>query len=256
MPRKIKREFTKKEKRIITAIIAVIVIAVIAAVTVVGLYFGGVFDEKESPFLWTRDADKGYKKHYVTGGVYPGTYAIMTLNDGETDYALEFLLMDNYAPITVENFVTYANEGFYDGTVIHRIVTSTYTFQGGGYTYDAEGGYKTKKATHDAIRGEFASNPTGNYSYNKLSHFAGTISMARTTNKNSATSEFFISWENYPTWDGDYAAFGFLVDNADVQAVKNMALNAKLNSNGQPRKPITITKVEIKDLPEKDGGQE
>ena len=80
--------------------------------------------------------------------------------------------------------------------------------------------------------------------------------MARTTNKNSATSEFFISWENYPTWDGDYAAFGFLVDNADVQAVKNMALNAKLNSNGQPRKPITITKVEIKDLPEKDGGQE
>lgn len=256
MTRTGKKEFTKKEKRIITAIIAVIVAAVIAAVTVVGLYFGGVFDEEETAYLRTRDADKGFKKHYVTGGVYPGTYAIMTINDGTDDYVLEFLLMPEYAPITVNNFILYAEEGFYEGTVIHRIVTSSYTFQGGGYTYDAESGYTAKKATRDAINGEFASNPTGDYSYNKLSHFAGTISMARTTNKNSATSEFFISWENYPTWDGDYAAFGFLVDNADVRTVKKIALAAQTDTNGRPKKPITITKVEIKDLPEKDGGQE
>ena len=254
MARTTKKEFTKKEKRIITAIIAIIVIAVIAAVTVVGLYFGGVFEEEEIATLRTRDADKGFKKHYISGnGVYPGTYAAMTITDGEKEYVLEFLLMEEYAPITVENFIAYAEEGFYDGTVIHRIVTSTYTFQGGGYTYDEEGKYVEKKATRDPIKGEFSSNPTGDYSYNKLSHFAGTISMARTNNKNSATSEVFISWKNYPGWDGDYAAFGFLVDNADVQAVKEIALAAQTNSNDRPNKPITVTKVEIKRLPEKDG---
>lgn len=246
---------TKKQKSIVAAIIAVTVIAVIAGITVLGLYLNGTF-EKEEPQLWTRDADNGFKKHYVTGGTYPGTYAIMTVNDGKDDYFLEFLLMPEYAPITVNNFILYAEEGFYDGTVIHRIVPSTYTFQGGGYTYDDTNGYVEKDATRDAIDGEFQSNPTGDYSYNKLSHFAGTISMARSSNKNSATSQFFISWANYPEWDGDYAAFGFLVDPADVEIVKRLGTETKTDSNGYPKNPITITKVEIKTLPENPNAEE
>lgn len=254
-----KKEITKQQKIIIICLAIVIALAIIAGVVVLSLYLTGTF-EKEQATLKTRDADNGFKKYYVTGGTVEGTYAVMTLNDGEKDYEIEILLLPEYAPKTVNNFIQYAEEEFYDGTVIHRIVPENYTFQGGGYTY-TDGKYNKKPSTHDAIVGEFRNNTSGDYSKNTISHFAGTISMARqgaqsTATKtvkeaayNSATSEFFISWNNAPMWDGDYAAFGFIVDSEDVRAIKTIAENAKLTDE-KPDSPITITQIRIKKLPE------
>ena len=240
-----KKTMSKKTKTLVVMFSVVIALAVVAGIVLISLNAAGVF-EKEKPTLWMRDAANGYKKHYVTGGTLPGTYAVMTVECGEKKVDAEILLMKNYAPITVNNFIAYAEEGFYDGTVIHRIVPETFTFQGGGYVYNEETGkYVSKSATRDAIRGEFASNPTGEYDYNKLSHFAGTISMARTNDKNSATSQFFISYGNYPAWDGDYAAFGFIVDSEDVKAIKEIAESVQLDASGYPKTPVKITKVKI-----------
>lgn len=241
-----KKTISKKEKIIIRILIAVIALGVVAGIVVGALYGAGVF-EKETPTLQVKDAEKGFKKYYVSGGTLPGLYAVMTINDGQKDYDLEILLMKDLAPITVNNFIRYAEDGFYNGTAFHRIVPSTYTFQGGGFTYE-NGTYTQKTATYDAIRGEFASNPTGEYDYNVLSHFAGTISMARANDKNSATSQFFFSWASFPGWDGDYAAFGFLVNKEDVLTLKRLGENAQTNENDQPISPITITKVEIKEI--------
>lgn len=239
-----KKPISKKEKTVIWILSVVIALGVIAGVVLGALYGAGAF-EKETPTLHVKSAENGYKKYYVTGERVPGVYAVMTITDGTETYDLDILLMKDLAPITVNNFIRYAEDGFYDGTAFHRIVPTTYTFQGGGFTYEKETGYKEKKATYDAIRGEFASNPTGEYEYNILSHFAGTISMARTNDKNSATSQFFFSWASYPAWDGDYAAFGFLVDLEDVLVLKRLGENAKTDENDRPISPITITKVEI-----------
>ena len=254
------KKFTKKQKTIVICLVVVIALALVAGVVVVSLYATGAF-EKEGATLHSRDVDNGFKKYFVTGGTYPGTYAVMTLNDGEKDYVIEILLMPEYAPKTVNNFIQYAEEGFYEGTVIHRIVPDTYTFQGGGYTY-ADGKYSKKTATHDAIVGEIKNNTSGNYEKNTISHFAGSISMARqganaSSSKqtkdaayNSATSEFFLSWKNYPSWDGDYAAFGFIVDSEDVQAIKTLGETTEIDESGYPLSALTITKVEIKVVPE------
>lgn len=254
-----KKTFTNKQKIIVICLCVVLALALVAGIVVVSLYATGAF-EKEGAALRVRDADNGFKKYYVTGEGYPGTYAVMTLNDGEKDYEIEILLLAEYAPKTVNNFIQYAEENFYDGTVIHRIVPGTYTFQGGGYVYQ-DSSYTKKVATHDPVVGEFRNNTSGNYSYNTISHFAGSISMARqgaaaSSTKavkesayNSATSEFFISWNNYPTWDGDYAAFGFIVDNEDVRAIKEIAEKAELEDE-RPTSPITVTKVTIKSIPE------
>lgn len=245
-----KQPLTKKNKIIILVLSIVIALGVIAGVVMGILYGVGAF-EKKVPTLHEKDAANGFKRYYVTGGTYPGTYAVMTINDGEKDYEIEILLMKDLAPITVNNFIQYVEEGFYDGTVIHRIVPDTYTFQGGGKTYQ-NGKYVSKSGTHDAIKGEFLKNltaePEDKYAYNILSHFAGTISMARTNNVNSATSEFFISWNNYPAWDGNYAAFGFIVDVEDVLAIKKMGETAQTDEDEQPKSPITITKIEIKEV--------
>lgn len=253
------KSFSKKQKAVVVCLLCVIALALAAGAVVLSLYLTGAF-EKETAALKVRDADNGFKKYYVTGGTYPGTYAVMTLTDGEKEYEIEILLMKDYAPITVNNFIQYVEDGFYDGTVIHRIVPDTYTFQGGGYTYD-NGSYVRKVTTKDAIKGEFRNNTSGKYDYNIISHFAGSISMARqgasaSSTKtvkegayNSATSEFFISWNNYPAWDGDYAAFGFIVDSEDVRAIQAIALNANLEDE-RPETPITVTKMIIKNIPE------
>ena len=114
-------------------------------------------------------------------------------------------LYPDIAPITVENFKKLVSEEFYDGLVFHRVI-SGFMIQGGGYDT------KHKEKDADSIKGEFSSNGVTN----DLKHTRGVISMARTSVKDSASSQFFIMHKDYPSLDGEYAAFGMTVYGLDV----------------------------------------
>ena len=115
-------------------------------------------------------------------------------------------LFADKAPITVKNFLAYTNTGFYNNTVIHR-VDENFVIQGGGYSPDL-----TAKPTLPPIKNE---------SKNGLKNLKGTLSMARYTDPNSATSQFFINLKNNPTLDPNpadagYAVFGKVIEGMDV----------------------------------------
>ncbi|NLB52677.1 MAG: peptidylprolyl isomerase [Syntrophomonadaceae bacterium] len=109
------------------------------------------------------------------------------------------------APNTVNNFISLIKLGFYDGLIFHRVIPG-FMIQGGcpQGTGTGEPGYR--------IKGEF---PRNNFN-NKLKHEKGTISMARSTNPNSAGSQFFIMVEKAPHLDGDYAAFGAVIEGMET----------------------------------------
>ncbi len=122
------------------------------------------------------------------------------------NYGTIYLELDEKsAPITVNNFVKLAEEGFYDGLTFHRIITG-FMIQGGDPLGNGTGG------SDETIKGEFANNKIEN----KLSHIRGAISMARSTDYNSARSQFFIVHEDSTFLDGDYAAFGYVTSGMDV----------------------------------------
>lgn len=138
------------------------------------------------------------------GGGKTYTAVISVENYGEITVELD----GKTAPITVENFVKLAEEGFYDGLTFHRII-SGFMIQGG----DPEGtGYGGSSET---IKGEFAANGVEN----NISHTRGTISMARTMQSNdSASSQFFIVHDDQAAYslDGLYAAFGKVTSGMEV----------------------------------------
>ena len=109
------------------------------------------------------------------------------------------------APITVENFANLVNEGFYNGLTFHRII-SGFMIQGGDPFGNGTGG------SSKTIKGEFASNGVKN----SISHVRGTISMARSSMPNSASSQFFIVHQDSTFLDGQYAAFGTVTSGMEV----------------------------------------
>ncbi len=109
------------------------------------------------------------------------------------------------APITVANFISLAEDGFYDGLTFHRII-SGFMMQGGDPLGNGTGG------SDATITGEFSNNGIEN----DLSHTRGAISMARSTDYNSASSQFFIVQEDSTYLDGDYAVFGYVTDGMDI----------------------------------------
>lgn len=109
------------------------------------------------------------------------------------------------APITVTNFVKLAKEGFYDGLTFHRII-SGFMIQGGDPEGNGTGG------SDETIKGEFSSNGVEN----NISHKRGVISMARSSDPDSASSQFFIMHQDGTYLDGEYAAFGEVTDGMDV----------------------------------------
>ena len=109
------------------------------------------------------------------------------------------------APITVQNFMDLANAGFYDGLTFHRII-SGFMMQGGDPNGNGTGG------SENTIKGEFSSNGVEN----TLSHTRGAISMARSQNPDSASSQFFICHEDSTFLDGQYACFGYVTEGMDV----------------------------------------
>lgn len=141
----------------------------------------------------------------------------------ETDYVQieienkAYIVVELYpdtAPITVANFKKLVREDFYNGTIFHRVIKG-FMIQGGDPEGTGLGGSKEK------IKGEFSSNGVKN----DLKHTRGVISMARTQDPNSASSQFFIMHAAAPHLDGDYAAFGKVVAGLEtVDAIANLAV--------------------------------
>ncbi len=119
---------------------------------------------------------------------------------------VKVLLDRTTAPITVDNFVKLVNEKFYDGLTFHRVMES-FMIQGGDPKADGTGG------SSETIKGEFESN---GYKDNDISHIRGVISMARSDDKDSASSQFFICNTDSTFLDGNYAAFGYVVEGLRV----------------------------------------
>ncbi len=115
-------------------------------------------------------------------------------------------LYPDKAPGTVENFLSLVDAGFYTGLIFHRVIRG-FMIQGGGMTADMTG----KRAK--PIRGEFIAN---GYMGNDLKHTRGVISMARTSDPDSASSQFFIMQEDAPHLDAQYAAFGKVTEGMGV----------------------------------------
>ena len=141
------------------------------------------------------------------------------------------------APKTVENFVALANEGFYDGLTFHRIMDG-FMIQGGDPDGDGTGG------SEQTIKGEFNNNGVEN----NLSRTRGAISMARSNDYDSASSQFFIVHEDSTFLDGQYAAFGHVTDGMDVvdaicEAVPVQDNNGTVAAADQP----VITAVTVVD---------
>jgi len=143
------------------------------------------------------------------------------------------------APISSANFLTYVNEGFYNGTIFHRIIPG-FMAQGGGFDVSFE-----QKAVHDSIKNE---------ADNGLTNNRGTLAMARTNDPNSATAQFFINYKdntflnhtgkNASGWG--YAVFAEVIEGMDV--VDAMAKQATGNRGGHqdvPKTDIVIEKAEV-----------
>jgi len=142
------------------------------------------------------------------------------------------------APKTVENFVALAKEGFYDGLTFHRIMDG-FMIQGGDPEGDGSGGSDT------TITGEFSANGFEN----DLSHTRGALSMARSDDYNSASSQFFIVHEDSIYLDGNYAAFGYVTDGMDVvDAICEAAVPTDNNGSIPPEDQPVITSIEIIEL--------
>lgn len=136
-------------------------------------------------------------------------------------------LYPEVAPITVANFLKLVNENYYENSSFHRIIKG----------FMIQGGSNLQKA--DSIKGEFASNGVEN----PLRHERGVISMARTMIKDSASSQFFIMHHDSPHLDGEYAAFGKVIEGLDV--VDRIA-NEKTSFDDQPLNKVVIETIVIK----------
>ena len=151
----------------------------------------------------------------------------------ENGGVIELELYPHIAPITVENFVSLAGSGFYDGLIFHRVI-SGFMIQGGDPLGNGMGG------SDKNIKGEFAANGVAN----SLSHKRGVISMARSQNFNSASSQFFIMHADGEFLDGQYAAFGKVT--SGIETVDAIA-EVPTDRNDRPYEEQKIKTIEIID---------
>lgn len=156
----------------------------------------------------------------------------MVVIEMENGGIMEIELYPDKAPVTVKNFEKLVNSGFYNGLGFHRIIEG-FMIQGGDPKGNGTGG----PGWH--IKGEFASNGVKN----DLKHTRGVISMARSADPNSAGSQFFIMHDDAPHLDGQYAAFGKLVNGYDVL---DEIATTRTGFRDEPRVPQIMKKVYIK----------
>ena len=154
------------------------------------------------------------------------------------DSKMTFELYPEYAPETVVNFISLAKSGFFDGLKFHRII-SGFMIQGGDPEGTGMGG------SDKNIKGEFSSN---GFKQNTLKHTKGVISMARSGDPNSASSQFFIMHGDSPGLDGDYAAFGKMTEGEktlDVLAATKVGLDLSGRELSRPLEDVVIKKVNV-----------
>jgi peptidyl-prolyl cis-trans isomerase B (cyclophilin B) len=145
------------------------------------------------------------------------------------------------APVSVENFISYANAGHYDGTIFHRVIKG-FMIQGGGLTADMQ-----EKPT---------GTPIVNEANNKLKNKVGSVAMARTSEIDSATAQFFINTENNKDLDHGglnpemygYAVFGQVVDGMNVvYTIEQQATTSVAGYDNVPLEPVVIETVTVLD---------
>lgn len=157
-----------------------------------------------------------------------------------TNYGvIKLNLFADKAPATVENFISYVKDGFYDNTIFHRVING-FMIQGGGFTVDME-----QKETKGQIKNE---------ANNKVPNKKGTVAMARTNDPHSATCQFFINvadndFLNFSSETGSgwgYCVFGEVVEGMDViDEIKKVATGRSGMHADVPVKPVIVEKAEL-----------
>lgn len=142
-------------------------------------------------------------------------------------------LYPEYAPETVDNFINLTEEGFYDGLTFHRIIKG-FMIQGGDPKGNGSGD------SEKTIKGEFANN---GFTQNTLKHTRGVISMARSKNPDSASCQFFIMHADSTHLDGEYAAFGKLIEGEDVL---DKIADTPVDPNPSMPREVSVPKEEVK----------
>ena len=173
---------TKKQRIILTAALIVIVLCAIVAAVVISR------NKEEAPA--------------ATGSMEPTDWVEITVKDYGK---IRAELYGGVAPITVQNFMKLVDSGFYNNLTFHRII-SGFMIQGGDPLGNGTGG------SSETIKGEFSANGVEN----PIAHERGVLSMARSSNPDSASSQFFIMHAAAPHLDGQYAAFGKVISGIEV----------------------------------------
>lgn len=164
----------------------------------------------------------------VVGATEKLPVATITVKDYGT---MEVELYPNIAPNTVNNFISLAKKGYYNGLTFHRIIDK-FMVQGGDPQGNGSGG------PGYSIKGEFSANKIEN----KLLHKIGVLSMARSQDVNSAGSQFFIMTADAPHLDGNYAGFGRVIKGLDVLTKLS---KVKTGANDKPTKDVVIETITI-----------
>ncbi len=231
---------------LIFCIIAILAVAAVLIIGGTGMFMGGGTDSEpatdgtatEAPVSQEPaapqpepidDSVKVYEE-------IPEGHPVATINM-ENGKAIKIELYPEYAPQTVANFVALAESGFYDGLTFHRVVEG-FMAQGGDPQGTGMGG------SDKNIVGEFAQN---GFADNTLSHTRGVISMARSQAANSASSQFFICYDDASFLDGSYAAFGKVVEgmeNVDAFLEVERSMN-EMGEEATPVEPIVMKSVTV-----------
>lgn len=167
----------------------------------------------------------------ISGAFAANPQILMKTSMGE----IKLELYADKAPISVENFLRYVDEGFYSGTIFHRVING-FMIQGGGFEADLQ-----RKRPHAPIKNE---------AKNGLKNKRGTIAMARTTDPHSATGQFFINHADndnldYPSFDGwGYAVFGRVTDGMEVvDKIADVYTTTRRSMRNVPEKDIVIESI-------------
>lgn len=167
----------------------------------------------------------------ISGAFAANPQVLMKTSMGE----IKLELYADKAPISVENFLRYVDEGFYSGTIFHRVING-FMIQGGGFEADLQ-----RKRPHAPIKNE---------AKNGLKNKRGTIAMARTTDPHSATGQFFINHADndnldYPSFDGwGYAVFGRVTDGMEVvDKIADVYTTTRRSMRNVPEKDIVIESI-------------
>jgi cyclophilin family peptidyl-prolyl cis-trans isomerase len=170
----------------------------------------------------------------AAAGTAPAAPVTILMQTSKGDVTLE--LDGDKAPETVQNFLRYVDEDFYNGTIFHRVIKG-FMIQGGGFTADMQ-----QKDTHDPIKNE---------AKNGLKNARGTIAMARTSDPHSATAQFFINHKDndfldYPGQDGwGYTVFGKVTGGMEVvDAIATVPTGTQGRFRDVPTETVTILSVE------------